>query len=463
MKKIDILDSTLRDGSQGEGISYSVQDKINIVKALDELGVAFIEAGNPGSNPKDMEFFQEAKKLSLKNSKIVAFGSTRRKDLKCSEDANLQSLLSAETEVVCIFGKTWDFQVTEILHATLEENLEMIRDTCDYLTKKGKTVIFDAEHFFTGFAANKDYAMKALSAAVEGGASCLSLCETKGGAMPMECYNATKAVVEKFCDSAKNVSIGIHTHNDSGLAVANSLLAVEAGDATPVDYSFFITNADCASSSFEGWTTDGSWGSNTTFYHNGDAILSNRFSEAWVGSGNTLGDRSITQTLTDLPAGKYQLSFDAIATVQSDASATVAGAVLFLGDQEVSCSTANGVPETFTTSDYTVSEGESVTLGFKLENTTANWVAFDNFRLRYLGGAVTLGDVNNDGTVSIADVTALVNIILGKGGTGNQAAADVNRDGTVTIADVTALVNIILGKNCPPTRVQTDRGRPPHG
>lgn len=229
MKKIDILDSTLRDGSQGEGISYSVQDKINIVKALDELGVAFIEAGNPGSNPKDMEFFQEAKKLSLKNSKIVAFGSTRRKDLKCSEDANLQSLLSAETKVVCIFGKTWDFQVTEILHATLEENLEMIRDTCDYLTKKGKTVIFDAEHFFTGFAANKDYAMKALSAAVEGGATCLSLCETKGGAMPMECYNATKAVVEKFCGSAKNVSIGIHTHNDSGLAVANSLLAVEAG------------------------------------------------------------------------------------------------------------------------------------------------------------------------------------------------------------------------------------------
>ena len=229
MKKIDILDSTLRDGSQGEGISYSVQDKINIVKALDELGVAFIEAGNPGSNPKDMEFFQEAKKLSLKNSKIVAFGSTRRKDLKCSEDANLQSLLSAETEVVCIFGKTWDFQVTEILHATLEENLEMIRDTCDYLSKKGKTVIFDAEHFFTGFAANKDYAMKALAAAVEGGATCLSLCETKGGAMPMECYNATKAVVEKFCGSAKNISIGIHTHNDCGLAVANSMIAVEVG------------------------------------------------------------------------------------------------------------------------------------------------------------------------------------------------------------------------------------------
>lgn len=226
MKKIDIFDSTLRDGSQGEGISYSVQDKLNIVRALDELGVSFIEAGNPGSNPKDMEFFQEAKKLKLEHSKLVAFGSTRRKDIQCSEDANLQSLLSAETEYVCIFGKTWDFQVTDILHATLEENLEMIRDTVSYLVSKGKKVIFDAEHFFTGFAANSEYALKALESAVNGGAICLCLCETKGGAMPMECYNATKTVFEKFGSS---VSVGIHTHNDSGLAVANSLLAVEGG------------------------------------------------------------------------------------------------------------------------------------------------------------------------------------------------------------------------------------------
>lgn len=225
MRKIDIFDSTLRDGSQGEGISYSVQDKLNIVRALDELGVSFIEAGNPGSNPKDMEFFQEAKKLSLKTAKLVAFGSTRRKDISCAEDANLQSLLSAETEYVCIFGKTWDFQVTDIIHATLEENLEMIRDTVSYLTGKGKKVIFDAEHFFTGYQANSDYAMKSLGAAVKGGAICLCLCETKGGAMPFECYNATKAVVEKFA----GVCVGIHTHNDAGLAVANSLLAVEAG------------------------------------------------------------------------------------------------------------------------------------------------------------------------------------------------------------------------------------------
>lgn len=225
-RKIAVFDSTLRDGSQGEGISFSVQDKINIVLSLDELGVSFIEAGNPGSNPKDMEFFAEAKKLNLKNSKLVAFGSTRRKDLSCGEDINLQSLLSAETEYVCIFGKSWDFQVTDILHASLEDNLVMIKDTVSYLCSKGRKVIFDAEHFFTGYAENSEYALKSLEAAVEGGAECLCLCETKGGAMPLECFNAVKTVVDKF---GKKVSIGIHTHNDCGLAVANSLLAVEAG------------------------------------------------------------------------------------------------------------------------------------------------------------------------------------------------------------------------------------------
>lgn len=225
-KQIQVLDSTLRDGSQGEGISYSVQDKINIVKALDELGITFIEAGNPGSNPKDMEFFEEAKKLTLKHAKLVAFGSTRRKGIKCSEDANVQSLLAAGTEYVCIFGKTWDFQVTDIIHATLEENLEMIRETVAFLVENKKKVIFDAEHFFTGYKANPDYTMKCLEAAVEGGALCLCLCETKGGAMLHECYDFTKAVVDAF---GKKVSVGIHTHNDAGLAVANSLMAVEAG------------------------------------------------------------------------------------------------------------------------------------------------------------------------------------------------------------------------------------------
>ena len=226
MKQIEILDSTLRDGAQGEGISFSVLDKIHICQALDELGVKYIEAGNPGSNPKDMEFFQEMKKIPLKNAKLCAFGSTRRKDIKCSEDANLQSLLAAGTDTVVIFGKSWDFQVTEIIKTTLEENLKMISDTCAFLKENGRYVIYDAEHFFTAYQNNKDYALKTLEAAVAGGASVLSLCETKGGCMLDDVKEAVKEVSKIFC---KQAVIGIHTHNDSGLAVANSLLAVQNG------------------------------------------------------------------------------------------------------------------------------------------------------------------------------------------------------------------------------------------
>lgn len=226
IKKIDILDSTLRDGAQGEGISFSVQDKIHIVQALDEIGVTYIEAGNPGSNPKDMEFFQEARKLKLNTARLVAFGSTHRKGVAPAEDASIQSLLSAETKDVVIFGKSWDFQATEILHVTLEENLDLIRDTTAYLVKQGRTVIYDAEHFFTGWMENHDYAMKSLQAAVEGGATVLTLCETKGGCMCSECKKITEEVVAQF---GKPCIIGIHTHNDSGLAVANTLIAVEAG------------------------------------------------------------------------------------------------------------------------------------------------------------------------------------------------------------------------------------------
>ena len=226
MKQIEILDSTLRDGAQGEGISFSVLDKIHICQALDELGVKYIEAGNPGSNPKDMEFFQEMKKIPLKNAKLCAFGSTRRKDIKCSEDANLQSLLAAGTDTVVIFGKSWDFQVTEIIKTTLEENLKMISDTCAFLKENGRYVIYDAEHFFTAYQNNKDYALKTLEAAVAGGASVLSLCETKGGCMLDDVKEAVKDVIKSF---GKKAVIGIHTHNDSGLAVANSLLAVQNG------------------------------------------------------------------------------------------------------------------------------------------------------------------------------------------------------------------------------------------
>lgn len=230
---VNILDSTLRDGSQGEGISFSVQDKLHIVQALDELGVKYIEAGNPGSNPKDLEFFEEAKKLSLQNSQIVAFGATRRKGITCEEDSNLQSLLYAGTQTVVIFGKSWDFQVTDILKATLEENLAMIKETVEFLVANGRNVIYDAEHFFDAWYANPEYTMKTLKAAVEGGANILALCDTKGGTMPMEILKATTAVTSEFSGvktpQGIPVEIGIHTHNDAGLAVANSLMAVEAG------------------------------------------------------------------------------------------------------------------------------------------------------------------------------------------------------------------------------------------
>lgn len=221
---VHIFDSTLRDGAQGEGISFSVQDKLHIVRALDELGVAFIEAGNPGSNPKDLEFFEEVKKIKLESSRLVAFGSTRRKDLPAGEDGNLRSLLAAGTEYVAIFGKTWDFHVKEILRATNEENLAMIRDTIGYLVGEGRKVIYDAEHFFDAYAANASYAMETLRAAVDGGAAVLVLCDTNGGTLPDAIQEMVLKVRKEF-----SVPVGIHCHNDAGLAVANSLMAVKAG------------------------------------------------------------------------------------------------------------------------------------------------------------------------------------------------------------------------------------------
>jgi len=224
LKGVHIFDSTLRDGAQGEGISFSVQDKLNIVRALDGLGVAFIEAGNPGSNPKDLEFFGEVSKLKLENSRLVAFGSTRRKDIAVAEDPNLQSLLSAGTEYVAIFGKTWDFHVTEILRATKEENLSMIEDTIRYLVAEGRKVIYDAEHFFDAYLANSAYAMETLRAAASGGAAMLALCDTNGGTMPDDVQRITALVAGEL-----GVPVGIHCHNDAGLAVANSIMAVKAG------------------------------------------------------------------------------------------------------------------------------------------------------------------------------------------------------------------------------------------
>jgi 2-isopropylmalate synthase len=227
MNTIEILDTTLRDGAQGEGISFSVQDKLAIVQALDSLGVSWIEAGNPGSNPKDMEFFQRAGKLNLEHSKLAAFGSTRKKGISVAEDRQVQSLLDANTPGVVIFGKSWDLHVTEVLRVSLEENIAMIAETIAFLKQNGRTVIYDAEHFFDGLAANPDYALSTLKAALDAGADRLVLCDTNGGTFPDVIADGVKKVGE--CLENRECEIGIHAHNDSGMAVANSLLAVKAG------------------------------------------------------------------------------------------------------------------------------------------------------------------------------------------------------------------------------------------
>ena len=222
---LEIFDSTLRDGAQSEGVSFSVSDKLNIIRALDEFGVAYIEAGNPGSNPKDIEFFERVKDLKLKNAVLCAFGSTRRKNLTVTEDKNVLSLLKADTKAVAIFGKTWDLHVREILNATLEENLELVYDTLKFFKEQGKEVIFDAEHYFDGCKANREYAFQVLDAAVKAGSDVLCLCDTNGGCTPSEVFEMTEAVKEKF----PNIRIGIHCHNDTGCAVANSMMSVLAG------------------------------------------------------------------------------------------------------------------------------------------------------------------------------------------------------------------------------------------
>ncbi len=247
MKRIEIFDSTLRDGAQSEDISFSVNDKINIVKVLDDFGITYIEAGNPASNPKDLEFFEKLSEIELKNSKICAFGSTRRKKSKVEEDANIKALLSANTEVVSIFGKTWDLHVKEVIQTTLEENLEMIFDTVKYLKDYGKEVIFDAEHFFDGYKSNPKYAMKVLQKAVDAGADVLCLCDTNGGILPNEVRDIVSLVVKQF----NGIRIGMHAHNDSGCAVANTIIAVQEGavqvQGTFVGFGERCGNADLSS------------------------------------------------------------------------------------------------------------------------------------------------------------------------------------------------------------------------
>ena len=224
MSSVQLYDTTLRDGAQREGISFSVVDKLNIAQKLDELGIHFIEGGWPGSNPKDIEFFDKAKSLTFSHSVLVAFGSTKRPKTKTETDANLLAIASAGVKVATIVGKSSDLQVTEVLETTLEENLSMIADSISYLKAKGLTVFFDAEHFFDGFKTNPDYALRCLTTAAKAGASCLVLCDTNGGALSTEIVAATEAAKK-----LTSVSLGIHAHNDSELAVANTLAAVNSG------------------------------------------------------------------------------------------------------------------------------------------------------------------------------------------------------------------------------------------
>lgn len=224
MKKVLIYDSTLRDGAQAQGISFSVEDKLKIVERLDRLGISYIEAGNPGSNPKDLEFFERIGRIKLRHAKLIAFGSTRRVNISVQDDANVKSLLKADTPAVAIFGKSWDFHATDILKTTLDENLNMIFDTISFFKNKNKEVVFDAEHFFDGYKVNPDYAMKTLRTAVEAGADSICLCDTNGGTFPNEVWDITSRVVNEF-----KVDVGIHCHNDTGMAVASSIMAVQAG------------------------------------------------------------------------------------------------------------------------------------------------------------------------------------------------------------------------------------------
>jgi 2-isopropylmalate synthase len=222
---VEIYDTTLRDGAQGEGLAYSVEDKLKIARVLDEIGVTFIEGGWPGANPKDVEFFERAKSLQLESAKLAAFGSTRRANAVAADDAVVQGLLSAETPVVTIFGKSWDFHVDIALKTTLEENLRMIADTVSHLKHCGRRVLYDAEHFFDGFRANSEYALDTINSAVQAGAETIILCDTNGGSLPEQVAETVALVRARF----PNARIGIHCHNDSELAVANSLSAVEAG------------------------------------------------------------------------------------------------------------------------------------------------------------------------------------------------------------------------------------------
>jgi len=224
---LKLYDTTLRDGSQGEGISYSATDKIRIAQELDNIGIHYIEGGWPGSNPKDMEFFLKMSKKPLKNAQLTAFSMTRRPNILAKDDANIAALIKAKTNIITIVGKTWDLHVEDVLKVTLEENIEMIKDTINFLIGSGLTVFYDAEHFFDAFKANKEYSLKCILAAQESGAKAICLCDTNGGKITSEITRVINEI--KPLIKVDEVDLGIHCHNDAGLAVANTICAVEAG------------------------------------------------------------------------------------------------------------------------------------------------------------------------------------------------------------------------------------------
>jgi 2-isopropylmalate synthase len=224
MSRVWLYDTTLRDGTQAEDVSFLVADKIRIAQKLDELGIDYIEGGWPGSNPKDIAFFKDVRKVRLSHAKIAAFGSTRRAKVTPDKDNNIRTLVQAEPDAVTIFGKTWDFHVREALRISLEENLELIHDSLAYLKEHVGEVIYDAEHFFDGYKANPDYALKTLAAAAQANVDCIVLCDTNGGSMPFEVAEIVKTVRKRI-----KTPLGIHTHNDGECAVANTLVAVEHG------------------------------------------------------------------------------------------------------------------------------------------------------------------------------------------------------------------------------------------
>jgi 2-isopropylmalate synthase len=231
MRSIQIYDTTLRDGTQGEGISLSLQDKLQITERLDEIGVDYVEGGYPLSNPKDAEFFQKARELDLKNATVCAFGMTRRKGMAAQDDPGMKALLEAvlgfKKPTCTIVGKTWDFHVTEVLRVSHEENLAMIFETIEFLRSQGCDVLYDAEHFFDGSTANQAYAAETIAAAAKAGAKMIILCDTNGGSLPEKIVENTRFAMETL--KQFKVPVGIHCHNDCELAVANSLAAIDAG------------------------------------------------------------------------------------------------------------------------------------------------------------------------------------------------------------------------------------------